>query len=239
MKWFFFVTNLPIRNSKQFSISWQSFISSRYFPYFEQPDDLSLILKYFTTWLQWRLYETNSHFTSLLTSLTANLYLNFWHRSFTFNSNKSQTWCKHFSVYYPDVCLQLNMFRAFSRPSSRAQRLQWQPLVLPSYRGDSRTVFVVGPAGPTMNTAFHFVPACMQSTNLYDIYLMLCVQSWTPDDGRKDRTKHVDWYSINSKNCASSWFYHRNREMTVMSLTTRFQFIRLLPILVLFMYLNT
>ena len=36
------------------------------------------------------------------------------------------------------------MFRAFPRPSSGAQRLQWQPLVLPSYRGDSRAVFVVG-----------------------------------------------------------------------------------------------
>jgi hypothetical protein len=43
-----------------------------------------------------------------------------------------------FSVYYPDVYLQLNMFRAFSRPSSGAQLLQWQPLVLTSYRGDSR-----------------------------------------------------------------------------------------------------
>jgi len=42
------------------------------------------------------------------------------------------------------------------------------------------------------------------------IYLMLYVQSWTPDDGRKDRTKHVEWYSVNSKNCASSWFYYRN-----------------------------
>jgi len=39
------------------------------------------------------------------------------------------------------------MFRAFSRPSSGAQWLQWQPMVLPSYRGDSRAVFVVGPAG--------------------------------------------------------------------------------------------
>jgi hypothetical protein len=36
------------------------------------------------------------------------------------------------------------MFRAFSRPSSGAQWMQWQPLVLPSYRGDSRAVFVVG-----------------------------------------------------------------------------------------------
>ena len=52
--------------------------------------------------------------------------LTFWHRSFTFNSNKSPTWCNNFSVYYPDVCLQLNMFRAFFRPSSGAQWLQWQ-----------------------------------------------------------------------------------------------------------------
>jgi hypothetical protein len=54
---------------------------------------------------------------------------------------------QQFLVYYPDVCLQLNMSRAFFRPSSGAQRLQWQPLVLPSYRGDGRAVFVVGPPG--------------------------------------------------------------------------------------------
>jgi len=36
-------------------------------------------------------------------------------------SNKSPTRCKKFPVYYPDVYLQLNMFRAFSRPSSGAQ----------------------------------------------------------------------------------------------------------------------
>jgi len=36
------------------------------------------------------------------------------------------------------------MFRAFSRLSSGSQWLQWQPLVLPSYRGDCRAVFVVG-----------------------------------------------------------------------------------------------
>jgi hypothetical protein len=35
------------------------------------------------------------------------------------------------------------MFRVFSRPSSGAQWLQWQPLVLPSHRGDNRAVFVV------------------------------------------------------------------------------------------------
>ena len=78
------------------------------------------------------------------------LELTVWHRSFTFNSNKSPTWCNSFSVYYPGVCLQLNIFRAFSRPSSGDQWPQWQPLVLPSYRGDSRAVFVVWPAGPNV-----------------------------------------------------------------------------------------
>jgi len=37
------------------------------------------------------------------------------------NSNKSPTRCNNFPVYYPDVYLQLNMFQAFSRPSSGAQ----------------------------------------------------------------------------------------------------------------------
>jgi hypothetical protein len=44
-----------------------------------------------------------------------------------------------------------------------------------------------------------WVLASKQSTNLHDIYLMLCIQSWTPDDGRKDRPKHVDWYSVNPR----------------------------------------
>jgi hypothetical protein len=34
--------------------------------------------------------------------------------------------------------------------------------------------------------------ASKQPQNLYDIHLMLYVQSWTPDDGRKDHPKHVE-----------------------------------------------
>ena len=60
-----------------------------------------------------------------------------------------------------------------------------------------------------LHASGHEVPASMQSTNLYDIYLTLYAQSWTPDDGRKDRPKHVEWYSINSKICVSSCFYYR------------------------------
>jgi len=46
-------------------------------------------------------------------------------------------------VYYPDIYLQLNMFQASSCPSSGAQELQYQPLVLPSYRGDSRAITTI------------------------------------------------------------------------------------------------
>jgi hypothetical protein len=50
------------------------------------------------------------------------------------------------------------MFRAFSFSSSGAQWLQWQPLVLPSYRGDSRAVFVV----PGTNLVWYWVPVLTQ-----------------------------------------------------------------------------
>jgi hypothetical protein len=80
------------------------------------------------------------------------LFFRFLVRASLYNSNKSPTRCNSFPVYYPDVYLQLNMFRAFSRPSSGAQWLQWQPLLLPSYRGDSRAVFVVAEHSTTVTT---------------------------------------------------------------------------------------
>jgi len=105
--------------------------------------------------------------------------LTFWHQSFTFNSNKSPTWCNSFSVYYPDVSLQLSMFQAFSGPSSGAQWLQWQPLVLPTYHGDSRAVFVVWLAGPTTNTAW--------LSPRYKGKARGCHRShWAPDVGREN-----------------------------------------------------
>ena len=50
------------------------------------------------------------------------------------------TRCNNFSSLLLDVYLQLKMFRASSRPSSGAQQLQQQPLVLPSEHGDSSAV---------------------------------------------------------------------------------------------------
>ena len=65
------------------------------------------------------------------------------------------------------------------RPSSGAQWMQWQPLVLPSYRGDSRTVFVVGPTGPTTNTA--------RLSPRYEGKIRGChCTHWAPDDRREN-----------------------------------------------------
>ena len=76
-------------------------------------------------------------------------------------------------------------FGRFSRPSSGAQWLQWQPLVLPSYRGDSHAVFVVRPAGPTMDIA--------RLSPRYEGKTRDCHCShWPPDDGRGKCPKHVE-----------------------------------------------
>ena len=90
-----------------------------------------------------------------------------------FNSNKSPTRCNNFPVYYPDVYLQLNMFRAFSRPSSGTQCLQWQPLVLPSYHGDSRAVFVFEPARPRTQHGYHHDTKVKPEAATADIELLM------------------------------------------------------------------
>jgi len=62
------------------------------------------------------------------------------------------TRCKNFSSLLLHVYLQLNMFRPSSRPSSEAQQLQYQPLVLPLERVGSSAVGrgrASRPAGPT------------------------------------------------------------------------------------------
>ena len=65
---------------------------------------------------------------------------------------------------------------------------------------------------------FPLVPASKPSTNVYDIDLMLYVQSWTPNDGRKGRPKHVERYSKIKyiwETVASGWFYYRNNWVVV------------------------
>jgi hypothetical protein len=39
------------------------------------------------------------------------------------------------------------------------------------------------------------IPIASSQHNLYDIYLLLCIQYWTPDDGQKTCPKHVEFYS--------------------------------------------
>jgi hypothetical protein len=55
-----------------------------------------------------------------------------------------------------------------------------------------------------------------QPQNRYDIYLMLYVQSYNPDDGRRDRPKQSERLlyqnKINLRYCASGSFCYRNYE---------------------------
>ena len=57
--------------------------------------------------------------------------------------------------------------------------MQWQSLVLPSYCGDIRAVFVVRPAGPTTNTARMLPQYEGKTRGCHCSYL-------APDDGRKN-----------------------------------------------------
>jgi len=56
---------------------------------------------------------------------------------------------------------------------------------------DTATGLLAGSRWNESSISFQLVPADKQPQNFYDIYLLLYVQSWTPDDGRKDRPKHV------------------------------------------------
>jgi hypothetical protein len=105
-----------------------------------------------------------------------------WDRASRYISIAKSTRCTIFRVYW----ISLYMFRTVFPSIIRSSRLYIE------YQMEN------------------LVPASMKSTNLYDIYLIRYVHSLTPDDGRKDRPKHVEWYSINSKNSTSCWFYYRN-----------------------------
>jgi hypothetical protein len=93
------------------------------------------------------------------------------------------------------------MFWAFSRPSSGAQWLQWQPLVLPLYCGDSRAVCVVGPAGWPASPATKTV----RLSPRYEGKTRGCHCShWAPDDEWENA-----WNMLSCKQTSESLMSHR------------------------------
>jgi hypothetical protein len=72
----------------------------------------------------------------------------------TYIQIRQTTKCNNFSSLLLDVYVLLNMFRASSCPSSGAQQLQYQPLVLLLERGGSSAVGRGGPANSTATTTF-------------------------------------------------------------------------------------
>ena len=48
-----------------------------------------------------------------------------------------------------------------------------------------------------MELSSTLIPLASSQQNMYDIYLLLCIQYQTPDDGQKTCPKHVEFYSKN------------------------------------------
>jgi len=104
------------------------------------------------------------------------LFLCSWDRASWYISIAKPTRIAIFWVYW----ISLYMFRTVFPNIIRSPRLYTQ-----------RQVYVI-----QVSWLLASAPVIKQSTNMYDIHLTLCVQSWTPDDGRKDRPKHVEWFLI-------------------------------------------
>jgi len=70
-------------------------------------------------------------------------------------------------------------------------------------------------------------PSIIRSSSLYiqqqafvKQILLLYVQTWTPDDGRKDRLKHVECHSKIKQIWyigASGWFYYTNKVLEIVA----------------------
>jgi hypothetical protein len=85
----------------------------------------------------WQLFQlvsapTHNGVADAVAKLTV---LTFWHPSFTFNSNKSLTWCKIFQFIILTFVYSSTCFGRFSSHHQELNDCSWQPLVLPSYRG--------------------------------------------------------------------------------------------------------
>ena len=49
-----------------------------------------------------------------------------------------------------------------------------------------------------IHTGFADCLLASSQQNLYDRYVLLCIQCWAPDDGQRDCPKHVEFHSKNT-----------------------------------------
>ena len=91
------------------------------------------------------------------------------------------TRCNNFSSLLLDVYVQLNMFRASLHPSSGAQQMQMQPLVLPFERGGSSAVGRCQAGRPAQPR-----PTALLTPRSNGKTRRCYCSCWTPDDGCKD-----------------------------------------------------
>jgi hypothetical protein len=58
---------------------------------------------------------------------------------------------------------------------------------------DVKQMLLPAASGNEMELNSISFPLASRQQYLFDIYLLQYVQSWTPDDGRQDHPKHVDY----------------------------------------------
>jgi hypothetical protein len=88
--------------------------------------------------------------------------------------------------------------------------LQTLPLSFSVVKPSTCTIFRVNWISLYMfRTVF---PSIIKSSRLYIQHQVYVIQAhWLHGSIQPtNRPKHVEWYSINSKNCACTWFYYRN-----------------------------
>ena len=102
-----------------------------------------------------------------------------------FNSNKSPTWCNNFQFFILTFIYSSTCFGRFPTHHQKLNDCSGSLWFLSSYRGDSRAVFVVGPADRP-DHGFTYVCGCRQLLATTNVCKTRgCNYSfWAPDDER-------------------------------------------------------
>jgi hypothetical protein len=110
-----------------------------------------------------------------------------WHIS-SFNNLTSEdraSW--HILIIKSTICTNLSNLYFWNRTLHVSDRF-------PVHHQESSTVYT---AMGICHTAYVDCLLASSQYNLYDIYLLLCIKYWTPDDGQGTCPKHVEFYSKN------------------------------------------
>jgi hypothetical protein len=113
--------------------------------------------------------------------------------------------CKHNHHYHGNIKTHISYFRHLTN-CNKFNSTWWEVpkksnAILDVHRTVHHNIYFYSKSNQ-MHQLFKFIlfwnntqHASKQMHYLFDIYLLMYVQSWTPDDGWKDHLKHIECYS--------------------------------------------